>query len=206
MADRSSNKILNRVYNMTGDVDECRDVYREWAKFYEKDTVAEMGYIAPQVVADKLEQISEPTATVLDAGCGTGLAGAALRQRGFTTVDGMDLSPEMLAIAEEKEIYRDLRVQDLKGALSYADGSYDAITCVGIFTHAHVGPKGFNELLRVTRSGGSIVATVHEDVWGDGYEDAFNSFQQSGLATVASIEDAPYHLHGCKLCVLERAA
>lgn len=206
MTERSKNKILNRVYNMTGDVDECRDVYREWAQSYEKDTVSDMGYIAPEVVADKLMQISEPTASVLDAGCGTGLAGAALRKRGFQTVDGMDLSPEMLAIAREKQVYRDLQVQDLTDSLTYADGSYDVVACVGIFTHAHVGPQGFSELIRVTRSGGSIVATVHEDVWGDGYEEAFSRLQSAGLANVASIEDAPYHLHGCKLCVLERAA
>ena len=37
------------------------------------------------------------TISVLDLGCGDGMVGSALRDRGFSSVHGMDLSPGMLA-------------------------------------------------------------------------------------------------------------
>jgi SAM-dependent methyltransferase len=204
MTQKSGNPILDRIYRMSGSAAECRDVYRDWARRYDEDTVGDMGYVGPQVVADKLASLVRPDASVLDAGCGTGLAGAELAERGFTAIDGMDLSPDMLAVAREKAVYRDLREEDLTRRLSYDDGAYDAVGCVGTFTHAHVGPQGFDELLRVTRAGGPVVATVHEGVWGDGYEEHFRHLEAAGVARVSSVEDSDYHLHGCKLCVLTR--
>ena len=38
------------------------------------------------------------TISVLDLGCGDGMVGSALRDRGFSSVHGMDLSPGMLAM------------------------------------------------------------------------------------------------------------
>ena len=203
LAEISKNPILNKVYTMKGGPDDCVDAYRDWASTYEKDTVEDMGYVAPTVVADTLAGLVTPNATILDAGCGTGLTGAALRERGIKTIDGMDISPEMLDIARAKDAYRDLRIQDMTGKLDYETDAYDATTCVGTFTHAHVGPQGFNELVRITRAGGPIVATVHEDVWPDGYEEHFAALERDGAAMIRSIEEAPYHLHKCRLCVLE---
>lgn len=199
----SKNPILNKVYTMDGGPEDCVDVYKDWAKTYEQDTVGDMGYVAPSIVAEKLAEVVEPGAIVLDAGCGTGLTGRELRQRGLETIDGMDISPDMLDLAREKGAYRDLRIQDMTGPLDYATDAYDAVTCVGTFTHAHVGPKGFDELIRITKANGPIVATVHEDVWPDGYEDHFAALERGGAAVVKSVEVAPYHLHQCRLCVLE---
>jgi len=206
MEKASENPILNRIYTLKGEPDEVRDAYKDWAQTYEKDTVEDMGYIAPAVVADKIAALMPDAKLVLDAGCGTGLAGVELSQRGFKTVDGMDISPDMLDVAREKEVYRKLQVEDMTGPLSYESNTYDAVSCVGTFTHAHVGPKGFNELLRITKLEGMVVATVHEDVWDDGYQEHFKALETAGKARVKSIEDAAYHLHGCKLCVLQPLA
>ncbi len=203
MAEKSQNPILNKVYSLKGSPEEVVDAYKDWAKTYEKDTVQDMGYVAPVVVAEKLATLLGADAKVLDAGCGTGLTGQELNKRKFTDVDGMDISPEMLEIARSKKVYEDLRIQDMTGPLDYETGAYDAVTCVGTFTHAHVGPKGFNELLRITKPGGPVVATVHEDVWPDGYEDHFTELARAKKAVIKSIEVAPYHLHQCRLCVLE---
>ena len=35
--------------------------------------------------------------SILDLGCGDGMVGSALRDRGFSSLHGMDLSPGMLA-------------------------------------------------------------------------------------------------------------
>jgi len=202
MAATSQNPILNRIYNLQGGPEECQDAYRDWAKSYDEDTVEGMGYVAPRVTADKIASLLKPDVVILDAGCGTGLAGEALAERGFRTMDGMDISPDMLEVARAKGAYRTLQTEDMTGPLSYESNAYDAVVCVGTFTHAHVGPKGFDELVRITRPGGPIVATVHEDVWGDGYEAHFARLEADGAARLAGIEDAPYHLNTCKLVTL----
>ncbi|GGE42512.1 SAM-dependent methyltransferase [Marinicauda pacifica] len=197
------NEILDRIYNLKGGVDECRDTYKDWAKSYDKDTVEGMGYVAPAISADKLKSLVATDTVVLDAGCGTGLAGVELATRGFTTIDGMDLSPDMLDIAREKGAYRELQVEDMTQPLSYKDDAYGAVICVGTFTHSHVGPKGFNELVRITKPGGLIVATVHNDVWPEGYEAHFSALEKDGLVAIREIEETDYHLDKCRLCVLE---
>lgn len=203
MAATSRNPILNRIYNLQGGPEECRDAYKDWANSYDEDTVEGMGYVAPRVTADKIASLLKPGAVILDAGCGTGLAGEALAERGFKTIDGMDISPDMLEVARAKRAYRTLQTEDMTGPLSYESNAYDAVVCVGTFTHAHVGPKGFDELVRITRRGGPIVATVHEEVWGDGYEAHFARLEAAGTARLAGIEDAPYHLNTCKLVTLD---
>jgi predicted TPR repeat methyltransferase len=202
---KSENEILNRIYNLSGDPEETRDAYKDWAEKYDDDTVEGMGYVAPAVASDKLHALLPDTSIrILDAGCGTGLAGVELNKRGYQNVDGMDLSPDMLTMARRKEVYDDLREADMTERLDYPDNAYDAIICVGAFTHAHVGPQGFDELVRITRPGGGIVATVHEDVWdADKYADHLKKLEASGKAKVREADEADYHVHKCRLVVLE---
>ncbi|MFP4518519.1 MAG: class I SAM-dependent DNA methyltransferase [Oceanicaulis sp.] len=203
MAATSKNPILERIYNLQGGPEENREAYADWAQSYDEDTVKGMGYVAPKVTADKVKRLVKTDAVILDAGCGTGLAGVELAERGYKTIDGMDLSPDMLDVARKKGAYRKLQTEDMTKPLSYDSDTYDAVVCVGTFTHAHVGPKGFDELVRITKTGGPIVATVHEEVWGDGYEEHFAVLEDAGKARVVSIEEAPYHLNKCKMVTLE---
>ncbi|MCR9128989.1 MAG: class I SAM-dependent methyltransferase [Alphaproteobacteria bacterium] len=200
---KSKNPVLDKIYNLSGKPEECVDAYKDWAKTYDQDTVGGMNYVGPKISAKRLAALVGPDARILDAGCGTGLAGVELAELGFKTIDGMDISPDMLGEARKKGPYRELQVEDMTKPLSYETDAYDAVVCVGTFTHAHVGPKGFNELIRVTKPGGPIVATVHEDVWPDGYEDHFRALEADGRARVKSISEEDYHVHKCKLVTLE---
>lgn len=200
---KAKNEILEKIYNLSGEPEECVDAYKDWAKTYDQDTVDGMNYVAPRIAAERLADLAKADAVALDAGCGTGLAGVELADLGFKTIDGMDISPDMLDEARKKSVYRDLRVEDMTQKLSYDTDSYDAVICVGTFTHAHVGPKGFNELIRITRPGGVIVATVHEEVWPDGYGDHFKALEAEKRITVKSISEEAYHVNRCKLVTLE---
>lgn len=203
---KNGNSVLDRVYSMTGDPDEARDVYADWAESYDEDTLDRFGYVGPRLVAEKLKEYADPDATILDAGCGTGLAGEELDRAGFSTFDGIDLSEEMLAVAEAKKIYRKLTPADMTGPLDLADNSYDAVVCAGVFTSGHIGPDGFDELVRVVRSGGVIVATVHENVWKDGYSEHLTELARRDLIRVKETAEADYHRNAgyrCRMCVLE---
>jgi len=67
----------------------------------------------------------------------------------------------MLNIARLKNCYSKIIEADLTERLMINDNHYGAIVSAGTFTHGHVGPDVLDELLRVTRSGGLFVFTIH---------------------------------------------
>ncbi|KAG8671928.1 hypothetical protein FPOAC2_05289 [Fusarium poae] len=153
---------------------ETRSTYNEWANNYNQDVEKE-DYVAPKVAAANLvshlhsRDISE--VKILDAGCGTGLVGEALLNQGAKHIDGIDLSPGMLEVAERTGVYKSLSVANLAERLDIVADSYDAVICVGTMTEGHVGPEAFDEFLRAAKPGGIIVSTIRESVWQPkGYE------------------------------------
>jgi SAM-dependent methyltransferase len=87
--------------------------YDEWADTYEASVATGLDtLLLPQLRSITWRQIE----TVADLGCGTGRTGAWLKARGVGAIDGVDLSRQMLAIAERKRIYRHLAEGDIAGA------------------------------------------------------------------------------------------
>lgn len=150
-------------------MEEARDLYRDWAEDYDRDIGGALNFVAIGRVAGLLaEQLDDCDAQIIDLGCGTGLAGAALRNLGYCHLDGLDLSPEMLSVAEEKQLYRDTIVADLTGPLDLAGESYDGAICSGTFTSGHVGADALDEIVRILKPGGVLSAVVADAVWQDG--------------------------------------
>ncbi|MEE4276839.1 MAG: methyltransferase domain-containing protein, partial [Halieaceae bacterium] len=88
--------IHDRVLNADS-LEEIEKAYREWAEDYESDLVDLAGYVAPAICADALLNcLPDNSATVLDAGCGTGLVGERLAEAGVARIDGLDYSTDML--------------------------------------------------------------------------------------------------------------
>ena len=93
---------------------EAAAVYRDWAASYDDDVFGRLGFTGSARIAELLvAHLPDRSAPVLDLGCGTGAVGVRLAELGVTTIDGVDLSPEMLAIAEQTGAYRTLSVADL---------------------------------------------------------------------------------------------
>ena len=98
---------VKRLTSMRGG-ENSLEVYEDWATTYEKTMVNEYGYIAPQIAVDVLEKCKVgKNHNILDLGCGTGLVGTELFSRGYTVIDGVDISREMLKEARSKSIYRE---------------------------------------------------------------------------------------------------
>jgi SAM-dependent methyltransferase len=117
---------------------------------------------------------------ILDAGAGTGLLGAALHDRGLRWLDGLDLSPAMLAVAESKGVYRSLDEARLGQRLPYEDGTYDAVVSSGVLTTGHAPASSLDELVRVTRPGGHIVFTLRADRMPPGYDAKLTELVEAG--------------------------
>jgi ubiquinone/menaquinone biosynthesis C-methylase UbiE len=205
----SENPLLTRAYALAGDRDEIRAVYADWAESYDNDTLVGMGYVAPKIAAETLASEITSSDRILDAGCGTGLVGKELHARCEPTIDGIDLSSDMLKQARSKGVYNALATADLTRKLDIDDDAYDGVISVGVFTSGHVGPEAMNELVRVIKPGAPAVVTVHEKVWDKhGYADHLRKMEEDGIAKIRDIRDAPYHQkegYSCKLCILEAA-
>lgn len=150
--------------------DETVAHYKTWAASYDREVGEENRYAQPVRTAQMLKRyLYEQDAPILDAGCGSGLSGTALKEAGYSNIDGCDFSPEMLAKAKEKQCYNKVFEADLnEGQPTIEDDTYDAVTCVGVFSFGHVSPDACDDLLRIVKSGGHIIIALNEQFWEKG--------------------------------------
>jgi SAM-dependent methyltransferase len=120
---------------------------------------------------------------------GTGLLGAALAELGFTALDGLDLSPAMLAEATRKGIYRELTEARLGERLPYETAAYDAVVSSGVLTTGHAPASCLDELVRVTRPGGHAIFTLRSDRTPPGYDAKIDELLESGRWELVSKGD-----------------
>ncbi len=169
---------LDRLYG-AHDLDELRTEYDRIAPAYDRTLIDGMGYRSPPAVAAVAQRFIPADATILDAGAGTGLLGVALKEAGFTRIDGMDLSPAMLAVASRKGIYGDLREGRLGGALDYETAAFDAVASSGVLTTGHAPATSLDELVRITRSGGHVIFTLRSDQVLPGFEEKMRALAEA---------------------------
>jgi SAM-dependent methyltransferase len=103
---------------------DVRSGYGEWVATYEQ-TVQDLMDVA---LLEALATV--PWAAVrraADLGCGTGRTGAWLRARGVSSIDGVDLTPEMLEIARSRAVYQSLVEADVSST-GLESGAYDLVT------------------------------------------------------------------------------
>ena len=169
--------------------------YRKWAADYDRQMLDELGYTAAGTIAAILsEQLADTSASILDIGCGTGLTCRLLAERGYSNLDGIDLSADMLGVARERGIYRDLLQGDVNQPLQLETASYDGAISSGTFTHGHVGPEPLAEIFRVLKPGGILACTVHKDLWQSmGFEASFDAFLEQGSVSSISLKLDSYY-------------
>lgn len=145
--------------------DDLRELYASWAESYDQDH-EKVGFFAHRLTAEVLARhlTRRDVARILDAGAGTGAAGTALHELGFRDLLAVDLSPEMLRVAEGKGIYRDTLVCDLSLPVdSFAESSFDGAVLVGVFSYGQAPAETLDEMLRLVRPGGVIAFTARTD-------------------------------------------
>src|ERR1700744_1765347 len=181
----AGNPYLARAYALA-DPDEARALYDEWADTYDTElTDATQGYVGPVLAAQTVVEAGGVDGEILDAGCGTGLVGVALADRGARTIDGVGLSPGMLEKAKATGVYRRLAPADLSRPLPVPADSYDVVVCVGTLTPGPAGPGAFGEFVRLARPGGTIVATVLDDIWDSaGYRAEVDRLAQMAMVAI----------------------
>ncbi|HLY26086.1 MAG TPA: class I SAM-dependent methyltransferase [Aggregatilineales bacterium] len=132
---------------------EVKEGYGEWVHTYEQVVQDEMDLR----LLDRLRTVNWSAArSVLDLACGTGRIGAWLKDRTSAMIDGVDITPEMLEVAQAKGIYRALRIADVASTGLPAQ-SYDL--CVQSLADEHMAELQplYAEVTRVIKPGGKFV-------------------------------------------------
>lgn len=147
---------------MSADEFSRRDIqYHEaTAESYDADVTAVFGIYHRFLLDPFLDRVASSVGRgrALDLGCGTGVITLSLAERGFDVV-GVDHSPDMLAIAEQKlERSRAAGKHELMTAdvrdLPFASDEFDCVTCQGLLHHLEDIRPCIAELVRVLKPGG----------------------------------------------------
>ncbi|MFM2391782.1 MAG: hypothetical protein RLZZ437_3337 [Pseudomonadota bacterium] len=139
------------------------DVFDRFASGYDK-ALEKLGNQGPAAVQHLLAALGLPAQrklAVLDAGCGTGLCGPALRPLA-RRLTGVDLSAPMLGQARKKRCYDALARCDLSLLGTYPDGPFDLI--VSSDTLVYFGDLGdvLGNMARRLRPGGWLIVTLED--------------------------------------------
>ena len=174
---------------------ELAEIYDNWAEDYERRILG-YGYSTPAVTAGFFCRYVKPEeGAVLDAGAGTGIMGPILAPLGYRDQVGIDISSRMLELAREKGVYRDLRQMELGGQLDFPTDAFAAVVSTGVFAAGHAPPQSFEDLIRVTKSGGYIIFSVRTDVYLDeGFKEKQEALQREGRWQLVEVTEPFSHL------------
>ena len=142
--------------------DKIADHYDELSSHYE-EIYLRAGWHDPLKCAElskKLVGDAAESAAVFDMGCGTGLVGQYLKERGFKTIVGVDASKGMLDKAQVKGSYTELEELFLGKPDTFPakfHNRFEVVTASGILAEGHLDNNVFDEMLLALKQGGYAV-------------------------------------------------
>jgi predicted TPR repeat methyltransferase len=149
-------------------------LFDQYAPRFDVHLVDALGYRAPKLVRHAVAEVcgraNHPLhfARALDLGCGTGLAGAAFRDC-VDYLEGVDLSPGMIAQARAKSIYDAFELGDILDRLHAApERTFDLIVAADVLVYIGDLRPLFTQITRVL-AGGGLFAFTAESHAGEGY-------------------------------------
>lgn len=172
-------------------VEETISVYADWAETYERDVKAR-GYRTPERIATALRDVARPQDPILDFGCGTGLAAAALKDAGFNRLHGTDVTAEMLAQAEASGLYAKTWLSE-PGELSFGRGAYPVIVAAGVVSLGAAPADLLAPLVSKLDTGGLIAFSYNDPTLADAsYIKALDDEVAAGRVDVVFREHGPH--------------
>lgn len=172
-------------------VEETIAVYADWAATYDAEVTAR-GYHTPARIADAVAGIADSGTLILDFGCGTGLSGMALTQKGFTNLHGTDVTAEMLDRAAATGLYGKTWLSD-PGEMSFGRGAYPVIVAVGVVSLGAAPAEVLGQLVAKLLTGQHLALSYNAPTLDDpAYTDALTAEISAGRVEVVFRENGPH--------------
>ena len=134
-----TSEFIDHVYEIK-DLTKTPELYDEWATVYNDDMQA-LGYVTPLRIANMVNEIIEnKDIEIHDFGCGTGIAGQALKLKGFHRISGSDVTKNMIDHAHALGLYEKLILKARPSETNPLDSTqpseitpkYDVIVACGV--------------------------------------------------------------------------
>lgn len=185
--------LLENAYKLSTPEDN-EEYYNAFASTYDLEFADELGWRYPAAIAEIYREAGTTIdLPIADIGCGTGLVASALdypREQ----IDGVDISAEMLRIAEEKQLYRTLYEVDLTKSLDLIANDYGAVLSAGTFTSGHLGPEPLEALLDIARTDALFVIGVKKAFYREvGFEPVLRDMEARGLIKYLKMAEVPMY-------------
>ncbi len=131
----------------------AREGYAAWHVTYE-DSVQD---IMDLRILERITSVPWRAVThVADLGCGSGRTAAWLAEQDIATIDGVDLTPEMLSKARERGLHRRLEEADVRST-PLPTGAYDLAICSLVDEHLRELAPLYREARRLLCADGRFV-------------------------------------------------
>jgi len=117
-----------------------RQLFDTSAATFDRELVSKLGYDIPREMAEAVLEVAgapQERWEVLDLGCGTGLVGEQIAPYCRRLV-GVDLAPNMIERARDRNLYTDLRCADLMDVLALEarkTDHFDVVTAADVFIY-----------------------------------------------------------------------
>ncbi len=163
------------------DAASVRHAYRRWAPVYDFT----FGLVAEAGRKHAVQIVNRRKGRVLEVGVGTGLSLPCYGSH--LTITGIDLSPEMLAKAQDKvertKLGNVAALHEMDaGALAFPDESFDTVVAMYVMTVVPEPERVMRELERVCAPGGEVILVNHFS-----QEEGVRSFVERRLAPFADL-------------------
>ena len=137
-------------------------LYDQYAGSFDQDLLDNLGYRGPEAILDGIRRagIAGPL-DILDAGCGTGLAGLAAKPLA-RRLDGIDLSEKMAEQARRRGVYDSVTVADLVPEMASRAASYDLVIAADVLIYLGDLDPVFAASRAALRTGGHFAFTVEQ--------------------------------------------
>jgi predicted TPR repeat methyltransferase len=194
-----------------------RHLFDQFSADYDERMIGHLAYAAPQILFELANMVMsghvgasaragatiKKGLTILDLGCGTGLAGAVFKPLA-ARLDGVDLSPAMVGKARARNIYEHLAVQDLTTALGAEGPLYDLILAADTLVylgdlkpvfeaaHARLAPDGYF-LFTVEKAEGEGFELGPKRRWRHSETYLRQIAQEAGFSVSGFVAAAPRH-------------
>lgn len=150
-----------------------RALFDDYAPRFDRHLVRSLDYRGPELIHAAVRRAATDLVRpqrfprMLDLGCGTGLVGRAFAKEA-NWIEGIDLSPGMLAQARKTRAYGTLHEGELVATMAgFAQDAFDLVTAADVLVYLAALEPVFAEVRRVLAPRGLFAFTVEASVGAD---------------------------------------